>query len=323
MNKRIVVLCAGFVLLVTAASALWAEGQKQVTYPSRPVDFLIPFGAGGSADVLGRAIASASEASFGQSFVPINKPGAGGGIMYQALYNAKPNGETVGWNSTSILTSTIIGNVPFSWNAMTAVCRIGYTSMPIAVTASSQFKTLKELVDYAKANPGKVKIGNAGTGSATHLTAVAFATAAKIDVTHVPLGASRRIPALLGGEVQAVVVPLPEVASYVASGDARILAFPNAHRERGYENVPTMKEEGYNVVIELFRGISVTKGTPEADVRKLEAAFKAGSETAKFQDIAKKNGFVVSYMDSATFTTYLEEQYKLIDQAMKAGGLVK
>lgn len=323
MNKRISALCIGFVLLVTGVSALWAGGQKEAKYPSRPVDFLIPFGAGGSADVLGRVLASASEASFGQSFVPINRPGAGGGIMYQALYNAKPNGQTVGWNSTSILTSTIIGNVPFKWDALTPVCRIGYTSMPLAVKASSQFKTLKELVDFAKANPGKLKIGNAGTGSATHLTAVAFATAAKIDVTHVPLGASRRIPALLGGEVQAVVVPLPEVASYVASGDARILAFPNETREKAYPNVPTMKQEGYDVVIELFRGISVTKGTPEADVKKLAAAFKAGSESAKFQDIAKKDGFVISYMDSSAFTKYLQQQYKIIDNAMTAGGLVK
>lgn len=323
MNKRIIALCIGFVLLATGVTALWAEGKTEATYPSHPVDFLIPFGSGGSADVLGRAIANAAEASFGQSFVPINKPGAGGGIMYQALYNAKPDGGTVGWNSTSILTSTIIGNVPFRYDAMTAVCRIGYTSMPIAVKASSQFNTLKDLVAYAKANPGQVKIGNAGTGSATHLTAVAFATAANIDVTHVPLGATRRIPALLGGEVQAVVVPLPEIASYVASGDARILAFPNVAREQGYPNVPTMKEDGYNVVIELFRGISVTKGTPEADVKKLEAAFKAGSESPKFQDIAKKNGFIVSFMDSATFTDYLAQQYKVIDSAMKAGGLVK
>jgi tripartite-type tricarboxylate transporter receptor subunit TctC len=322
MNKRIITLFMGFVLVAAGTTALWAGGRKEAAYPTRPAEFLIPFGAGGSADVLGRAIASAAKPSFGQSFVPINKPGAGGGIMYQALFNAKPDGYTVGWNSTSILTSTIIGNVPFKYDALTPVCRIGYTSMPIVVKADSRFKTLKDLVDYAKANPGKVKIGNAGTGSATHLTAVAFATAANIDVTHVPLGASRRVPALLGGEVQAVVVPLPGIASYVQSGDARVLAFPTAERQPGYPNVPTLKQDGYDVVIELFRGISVTKGTPEARVKKLEAAFKAGSGSAKFRDIAKKNGFIVSFMDTSQFTTYLARQYRIIYSAMKAGRLI-
>lgn len=323
MNRRVVTMLSALVLIVAGTSAVWANGQKQASYPTHPADFLIPFGAGGSADALGRAIASAAQSDFGQPFVPINKPGAGGGIMYQALKAAKPDGYTVGWNSSSILTTTIIGNVPFKYTAFVPVCRIGYTSMPLAVKASSPFKTFKELVDYAKAHPGAIKIGNAGTGSATFITAVAIASAGGIKVTNVPLGASRRVPALLGGEVQAIVVPLPEIASYVQSGDARILAFPTAERQAGYPNVPTLKQEGYNVVLELFRGISVPDGTPAARVKKLEAAFKAASESAKFQDIAKKNGFVVSFMGTQAFTTYLAQQNTIIGNAMKAGGLIK
>jgi len=103
----------GYVILVcviTLSFSLAAfSGGK---YPSKPVQFLIPFGAGGSADVMGRTLAKATETYFGQPFVPVNKPGAGGGIMYTALKSSKPDGYTVGWNSSSVLTCTNIGNVP-------------------------------------------------------------------------------------------------------------------------------------------------------------------------------------------------------------------
>ena len=292
-------------------------------YPSKPAKFLIPFGAGGSADVMGRALAQASESTFGQSFAAINKPGAGGGIMYTALKSSPADGYTVGWNSTSVLTSTNIGNVPFKYDAMDHVCRIGYTAMPIAVLSSSKWKTFDQLVAYAKKNPGKIKVGNAGTGSATHLTAVLIEKELGLKLIHVPLGAKRRVPSLLGKEVEAICVPLPEVAPQAMAGKARILVMPSATRDPSFSDVPTLKELGHSVVIELFRGISVPKGTPTEAVKKLEAAFKKGSQDAKFMDIAKKKGFNISFMGQQEFAGYLKEQNALIANAYKAAGLVK
>jgi len=292
-------------------------------YPAKPVKFLIPFGAGGSADVMGRALAKAAEPTFGKSFVPINKPGAGGGIMYTALKGSAPNGYTVGWNSTSILTSTNIGNVPFKYDALDAVCRIGFTAVPIAVLSKSKWQTFNDFVAYAKANPGKIKVGNAGTGSATHLAAVMVAKEFGLNLIHVPLGAKRRIPSLLGGEVEAICVPLPEVAPQAMAGKARILAMPTAKRDPAFPDVPTVKELGHPIVIELFRGISVPKGTPADAIKKLEAAFRAGAKDPKFVDIAKKKGFNISFMGQKAFAEYLKEQNELIANAYKIAGLVK
>jgi len=310
-----------FICLITLSFSLAAFGGGK--YPSKPVQFLIPFGAGGSADVMGRVLAKATEKHFGQPFVPVNKPGAGGGIMYTALKNCKPDGYTVGWNSTSVLTCTNIGNVPFTCDAFEHVCRIGFTAMPIAVRADAPWKTFGEFVDYTKKNPAKIKIGNAGTGSATHLTAVLMEQQLGLKVIHVPLGAKRRIPSLLGGEVEMICVPLPEAAPHVAGGKARLLAMPTEKRDPGFPDIPTFKELGNPIVMELFRGISVPKGTPKSIIRKLERTFKKGSQEPSFTKIAKQKGFNISFMGRKKFEKYLKEQNELIARAYKISGLVK
>ncbi len=311
------------ILICVLISSLSAAAFAADKYPSKPVQFLIPFGAGGSADVMGRVLAKATEKHFGQPFVPINRPGAGGGIMYTALKNSKPDGYTVGWNSSSILTSTNIGNVPFKYDAFEHVCRIGFTAMPIAVRSDSPWKTFGEFVDRVKKNPGKMKIGNAGTGSATHLTAVLMEQELDMKVIHVPLGAKRRIPSLLGGEMNAICVPLPEAAPHVAGGKVRLLVMPTEKRDPAFPDVPTLKELGHPMVMELFRGLSVPKGTPDSVVKKLADAFKKGSQEPSFANIAKQKGFNISYMGRAEFEGYLKAQNELISRAYKVSGLVK
>ncbi len=292
-------------------------------YPTKPVQFLIPFGAGGAADLMGRALASGAKPALGQPIVAVNRPGAGGGIMYSALKAARPDGYTVGWNSTSILTSTNIGNVPFKYTAFDNICRIGYTGMPIAVRADAPWKNFQEFIAYAKQNPGKIKMGNAGTGSGTHLMDVLIEKEFDVKVVHVPLGSKRRVPSLLGGEVEAICVPIPEVAPQVQAGKARILAMTTPERDPAYPDIPTIKEMGYPVAMELFRGISVPKGTPEAVIQKLEEAFKKGSESDIFKKIAKQKGFEISFMGRRDFEEYLKGQDADVAKAMKLGGLVK
>lgn len=316
-------------VLLISAGAVFAGGEKESSesassaYPEKPINFLIPFGAGGSADLMGRALVNSFTDILGQPGVPVNRPGAGGGIMYTELEKAAPDGYTVGWNSTSILTTTNIGNVPFKYDAFDNLCRIGFTSMPLAVKADAPWNTIEELAVWAEKNPGALKIGNAGTGSGTHLTAVMFEQAADLKVIHVPLGAKRRVPSLLGGEVEAICVPLPEAAPQALAGKMKILAVSTADRDPAFPDVPTFKERGFDVVMDLFRGISMPKGTDPVIEKKLEAAFEAASKSEQFVDIAKKKGFNVSFMGSNDFAPYLADQNKRIADAMKAGGLVK
>jgi len=317
-SKKLIFLLSFFLSIAFAMSVAWAGD-----YPKKPIKFLIPFGAGGAADLMGRALAAGTKPYLGQPIVAVNRPGAAGGIMYSALKAARPDGYTVGWNSLSILTCTNIGNVPFKCTAFDHVCRIGYTGMPIAVRADAPWKTFEEFISYAKKNPNKIKIGNAGTGSGTHLTAVLIEKEFGIKVIHVPLGGKRRVPSLLGGEVEAICVPLPEIAPQVQAGQARIIIMTTAKRDPAYPNIPTLKEMGYPIVMELFRGISVPKGTPVSIINVLAEAFNKGSESPGFKKIANQKSFNISYLGRKDFEAYLKVQDAGIAKAMRLGGLVK
>ncbi|MFQ5846706.1 MAG: tripartite tricarboxylate transporter substrate binding protein [Candidatus Methylomirabilales bacterium] len=290
-------------------------------YPTKPIHLIIPFKAGGSADTEGRVIAKAAEKILGQPVVPVNKPGAGGGIAYTFVKNAKPDGYTVAWNSTSVLTSTNLGTAPFPYTALDHVARVSMQSMPIAVKADSPWKTIQEFIAYAKKNPGMVRVGNASPGSATHITAVAVADAVGIKVIHVPLGSGRRIPALLRGEVEAVCVPLPEAAKHVQAGTVRLLAVPSERRDPLAPDVPTLKELGYPAAIELFRGLSVPKGTPPAVIQKLAEAFRQAAHSAQFKAMGQKRGYSVAYLGPDEFSTLLATQNALIAKTVKKAGI--
>jgi len=320
MRSRVFSIVLAALMVVSVASAVFAEQGPPSDYPSKAADFLIPFGAGGSADVLGRAMASAAETYYGQPIIPVNRVGGGGGVMYTEMVNSGDE-YTIGWSSSSILTVTNIGNVPFGYDAIENICRIGYTSMPIAVLADSPYKTLEDFIAAAKADPGELVVGNAGTGSATHLTSIVIAVKTGIDVVHIPIGAERRLPALLGGEIQAIVAPLPELSPFVESGDVRILAFPTSARDKTYPDVPTMQELGYDVVIELFRSISVPKGTSREIIDFLVDVFREATDDPTFKDLAVKQGFTIDFMGYEDFQEYLAAQDVLIANAMDVGGL--
>jgi tripartite-type tricarboxylate transporter receptor subunit TctC len=314
-------MLVALVLMASIALPVFAEGgAEEKAYPSQAADFLIPFGAGGSADVLGRAMANAAEKYYGQPIVPVNRVGGGGGVMYQEMVSSGDE-YTIGWSSSSILTVTNIGNVPFGYDAIDNICRIGYTSVPIAVLADSPWQTFEEFVAYAKANPGELIVGNAGTGSLTHLTSIVIATKADIDVVHIPIGAERRAPALLGGEIQAIVAPLPEISPLVDSGDVRILAFPSGSRDKTYSDVPTMQELGYDVVLDLFRSVSIPVGEGPEIEQFIEDVFRQATEDPAFKDIATKQGFTIDFMGREDFQEYLAAQDVLIANAMDVGGL--
>lgn len=301
----------------------FVPGVPAAEFPTKPIEFIIPFGAGGSADIEGRIIAKAAEKILGQPVVPINKPGAGGALAYTAVKNAAPDGYTVAWNSTSLLTTTNLGNVDFRWDALDPVCRVSIQGMPLAVRKDAPWKTFQEFAAYAKANPGKVKIGNAGHGSGTHLAAVAMAEMAGIKVVHVPLGSGKRIASLLRGEVEMISVPTPEVAAQVKAGELRILAIPSDAPDPSFPGAPTLKQVGIPMSIELFRGLSVPKGTPAPVIQKLADAFQRAAHDKSFESAGEMEGFLVSTQGPEEFRKYLAAQDAFIADMMKRAGLGK
>lgn len=316
-STKVISLVLALVLILGMSFTIVAA-----SYPTKPITFLIPFGIGGAADVSGRAIAAAAEEILGQPVVPQNKPGASGAIAYEELRNCKPDGYTIVWNSTSIVTCTNAGTAPFEYDDLEHICRTEVTDQPLVVRADAPWQTFDEFVAYAREN--SITIGDAGTGTGTQLVAIAIAQATGLkDVIHVPLGATRRVPSLLGGEVDAIVSPLPEIEAQLQAGQARVLVFPSDESPEGYNDVPTMKELGYDVSLQIFRGISVTKGTPPEIIAQLEEAFRLATDSPRYTQLAKEFGYQPSFLGYDDFQVFLAEQNQLVSDAMKSVGIHK
>ncbi len=314
-NRGVTVIAASGLLLSLGALSASAE------FPNKPIEFVIPFGAGGGADIEGRLLAKEMSKTLGVQVVPINKPGAGGAVTYTYIKNAKPDGYKIAWNSTSILTTTNIGNVPFMHDAMDHIGRVEWQPMVFAVKASAKWKDFKSFAADCKAKPDIYKISNSGTGSATHLAAIALANATGCKLVHLPVGIKRRNASVLSGEADAMAAPLTGAIRLNKAGKMRILAVISAKRNAAIPNVPTAKEVGFDAQLDLFRGLSVPKGTPADIKKKLGQAMAKAARSKAFMELAKQKGFTVDPMMSDKFSTLLAGEDKRVKSIMKSADL--
>ncbi|CCQ75122.1 tripartite tricarboxylate transporter substrate binding protein [Magnetospira sp. QH-2] len=315
ISRRSMMLASAVAVAATAFA-----GMARAEFPDKPIQFIIPFGAGGSADIEGRLLAQEMGKVLGVPVVPVNKPGGGGAVTYTYVKNAKPDGYTVAWNSTSILTSTNIGNVPFKHDALDHLGQVEYQPMPFAVKADAPWKTLQEFADYCKANPGKIKIANSGTGSATHIASLAMVNAMGCEAIHLPVGVKRRNATVLSGEAHAANGPVTASLNLAKANKIRLLAVPSSKRNAVIPDVPTAKELGFDADIDLFRGLSVPKGTPLEIKAKLANAMIMAAKSEPFMGLAKKKGFTVAPMALDEFNAMLKrEDAKVKDIMIKAG----
>ena len=257
----------------------------------------------------------------GQPVVAVNKPGAGGAVTYTYVKNAKPDGYVVAWNSTSILTTTNIGNVPFGHSALDHIGRVEYQPMPFAVRADAPWASFKAFVADCKANPGKFKISNSGTGSATHLAALALVNATGCKVIHLPVGIKRRNASVLSGEAHAMVAPLTGALRLTKAKKLRLLVIPSESRNAVVGSVPTAKELGYDAVLDLFRGLSVPKGTPASIKATLADAMTKAAKSSTFMKLSAQKGFTVDPLPVAAFESLLAKEDAKVKGIMRGAGL--
>ncbi|MCG8597154.1 MAG: tripartite tricarboxylate transporter substrate binding protein [Kiloniellales bacterium] len=316
MSRRTVLIVGASALLGLAAPA---AGQD--AYPSKTIELIIPFAAGGGADIEGRLLAKEMSKILGADIVPINKPGGGGAVTYAHVKNAKPDGYTLAWNSTSILTSTNLGNVPFKQDALDHIGRVEWQPMPFAVKADAKWKTFEEFVADCKASPSTYKVANSGAGSATHVAALALMEAARCKVVHLPVGVKRRNASVLSGEADAMVAPLTGAINLARGGKLRLLAIPSAQRNPVVPDVPTAQELGFDASLDLFRGLSVPKGTPPRIKAKLAYAMTVAAKSEAFQELAGKSGFTVDPLPVGDFERLLEVEDAKVKRIMQSAGL--
>ncbi len=317
--KKIFAFGLGMIFMLTL---MGFADSAQAEFPSKPIKFIIPFGAGGGADIEGRLLSKEMSKILKVPVVPINKPGAGGAVTYTYVKNSKPDGHTIAWTSTSVLTTTNIGNVPFKYDALDHIGRVEIQPLPFSVKSTSKWKTFKGFVNDCKKKPNTLKVALPSIGSSTHLSAATLLGQAGCKAIILPTGIKRRNSSLLSGEADAMDAPLTGTIRLAKAGKFRILVIPGTKRNSVIPNVPTMKDLGYNYLhVDFFRGLAVAKGTPPLVKAKIADAMMRAARSKAFSKFAKKKGFTIAPLGPVGMTNYLTDQNKRVEASMKRLGL--
>jgi tripartite-type tricarboxylate transporter receptor subunit TctC len=328
--------CLALVLVIAASLVLAGCGgakdskkEQAAAYPTKPITIVCQFAAGGSTDLLARALANSLTKHMGQPVVVENKVGASGTIGTDYVLKSKPDGYTLLTTSTGNFTSTpLVQKVPYDPNKdVRHIINIATHQIILVVNADSPWKTVEEFVAYVKANPGKVKYGQNSPGGTTHMAMESFRKAAGLDMKMVPFGggASEVVAALLGKHVDVAVMHPQEAGEHAVNGTLRPLIVFSEKRIKTMPNVPTAKEKGFNVVMGVTKGISGPAGLPDDIVKKLHDALKKIMDEEDFKAAAKKTGDLdyLEYMSGEDTAKFLQRMYKEMDPLIKELGLDK
>lgn len=292
------------------ASLLLPTLSRAQDYPSRTITFVCPWPAGGTADVSMRAICEVASRALKQPIVVENRAGAAGMIGAQYIASAKPDGYTIGQIPISVTRFSQLGTLKADPRRdFTYLARTSGQTFGIAVLPNSPFKTLKDMVAHAKANPGKVTYAHAGVGGATHVGMEEFAITAGIKLNAIAYkGGSAALTDTLSGQVD-MLADSSSWAPYVESGKLRLLATWGEQRTPRFKDAPTLKDAGYNMVVDAPNGIGGPKGLPGDIEQRLREAFRAAVLSDEFKKVAASIDAPVLYLDGPDYKKYVLEQY--------------
>ena len=274
--------------------------------------------------MVARALANKAKDALGKPVVIVNKPGGSGSIGFTAGQTAKPDGYTVTMFFLELVVLPHLGTAPADYTKFEPVMMVNSDPAAFTVAADAPWNTLEEFISYAKANPGKVRMANSGSGSAWHLMAVDVEQKTGLQFQHIPFnGAAPGVTALLGGNVEAIAVSPAEVGAQVAAGKLKMLAVASEKRSKNYPNVPTFKERGIDVVMGTWRGLGVPLGTPPAVVKTLHDAFKKAMDDPVFIGQMDKADLGILYMNAQDTSKFLKAEYDRFGALTEKVGLKK
>jgi tripartite-type tricarboxylate transporter receptor subunit TctC len=320
-------------LLASAAGA--SAGLKlgaasaQANFPSRPMTFIVPWGAGGGTDATARIVASILERDLGQPVNVVNRTGGSGVVGHTAIATAPPDGHTIGMITVEITMMHWQGLTDLTPKSYTPLALMNEDPPGVQVKSDSPYKSVKELSEAIKAAPpGKFKASGTGQGGIWHLALVGWMQALGLKPDHVAWvpsnGAAPGMQDLAAGGVDIVTCSVPEARAMIDAGRAKSLAIMAAARNPQFPNVPTLNEElGVNYSVGAWRGIGGPKGLPPEIATKLTAALKKAYDSKEFHDFMGNRGFGTKWADAAGFAAFMDAGDKQMGEAMKAAGLAK
>ena len=306
------------------AAALPLQSQD---YPRGPITLVIPLAPGDATDTSARAIADELSRELKVSIVPVNRPGAGGAVGTEAVVKAKPDGNTIILtNNASLVFRSILDPKTASYNPLTDLTPLGLAMRSpsiLAVRGDAPYKTLAELVEYAKSNPGSVRIGTAGAGSVGEFCVHTINSLTGASLVPVPFtGASPGVTALLGGHVEGVVLALGTMTGHLRSGTLRGIVISSRYPD--FPEIPTLSDLGYSealfgIWVAFFAPAGVPTEVSRALVPALERAITSPAIAAKLKPL----GMVMDYSSPEKLLAEIREEHRRVSELAAKSGLVK
>jgi tripartite-type tricarboxylate transporter receptor subunit TctC len=319
MNKFKTLVFAGLVASLLPVAAVHAQ---DAAYPNKPISIIVPYGPGGTTDVVGRALGESLGRQLKQPVVIENKPGAAGSMGVVDMMNTKPDGYRLTMAPVGIFRQPYLQKTRYDpIRDLTYIASFLTYDFLVTVAADSPFKTIIDLVSFAKKNPGSVEYGTPGRFTGNQVVLAKLGKDQDIKFVHVPYkGDSEAIAALLGGHTQVAVVT-NSVLPFMQSGKVRVLASAADVRPAAFSQVPTMKEAGFDVEVPSPLGLAGPKGMPQDIVDKLDQAVKAAMSDPAFTKVLENYGVRTFYMDNQTYTKFAETTFKAEETIIGSLGL--
>lgn len=307
--KTIGLALAALVAASAAAAPAPASAQE---FPAKPINLVIPFGPGGASDLTSRTFVALAPEAIGQPMVIHTRPGGGGAIGSEFVAQAKPDGYTllVGHTNCNSILPALEGRSKGP-DDLVPVARINTSGAIYIAQPTAPFKNFKEMIAWARANPGQLSVSTAGTWSAVDFMWKVIEREHGIKLRLVSYtGGAEALVALLGGHVQASLLAAPQTLPHIKAGKLRALAYMGHQRHRDLPDVPTSAEQGFDKTMTVFKAIMAPKGTPRPVVEKLAAAFKKMLETPQVVEAIRKLGDDVEYQGPDEFAKYWRAEYE-------------
>lgn len=308
LSRRQVLTRAAALLPASALLSPHAWAQN-AAYPSRPIELIVPAGAGGGTDVLARIFSDVARKHISQPISVVNRPGASGMIGHGEMINAKPDGYKIAMIFAEIVIVPHLGLTKLSYEDFIPIAQLNADPAAVTVRADAPWKTIEEFLTASKEKNGGMSMGNSGSGSIWHLAAAALEEKANVKFNHVSFGgAAPAVLSMLGGHLDAVAVSPGEVATHVQGGKLRTLAVAADKRVKGFDTVPTFIERGIPVSLGTWRGLAAPKGTPPEVIATLATMARKCADEPALKDGLDRLSMGWAYADGETFRANMKRE---------------
>jgi tripartite-type tricarboxylate transporter receptor subunit TctC len=301
---------------------------QETDYPNRPIELVVPYGAGGGNDLTARVMSAVAADHLGQPVIIRIRPGAGSVLGLSEVARSKADGYTLAWPGPHSLVISAFNEVPLDFlTDLNPVAQMVSGPWWLVVPADSPYNTLEEFINHAKENPGDIVMANSGNLAIGHLPALQLEDMAGIEFTHLPFdGGGPANAAVISGDADATHGVTAAIVPQLQSGTVRALAVSGPERHPGAPDVPTYEEQGYPIMTTINIGLVAPAGTPPEVVAKLEEAMKAISEDKTYISLLGKLGETPAYLNAEDYSAVMQgfaDSSKPIAEKLRASGVIQ